>query len=112
VAAVPRPALDGGLRFGLIHGFGFASVLADLGLPQGALVLALLGFNVGVELGSWPSWRCSCRWPLRCAAPGSTAAGAGGRLAADRRDRCSSARAAPVSAARVSVMSSVGMACR
>lgn len=37
--------------FGLIHGFGFASVLADLGLPQGALVLALLGFNVGVELG-------------------------------------------------------------
>lgn len=37
--------------FGLIHGFGFASVLADLGLPQGALVLSLLGFNVGVELG-------------------------------------------------------------
>jgi HupE / UreJ protein len=37
--------------FGLIHGFGFASVLADLGLPKGALVLALVGFNVGVELG-------------------------------------------------------------
>ncbi|MCU6434971.1 HupE/UreJ family protein [Undibacterium sp. Jales W-56] len=37
--------------FGLIHGFGFASVLADLGLPQTALVLALVGFNVGVELG-------------------------------------------------------------
>ncbi len=37
--------------FGLIHGFGFASVLADLGLPQNALVLALIGFNVGVELG-------------------------------------------------------------
>lgn len=37
--------------FGLIHGFGFASVLADLGLPQSALVLALVGFNVGVELG-------------------------------------------------------------
>jgi len=37
--------------FGLIHGFGFASVLADLGLPQGALVLALVGFNLGVELG-------------------------------------------------------------
>ena len=37
--------------FGLIHGFGFASVLADLGLPQGALVLALIGFNGGVELG-------------------------------------------------------------
>ena len=37
--------------FGLIHGFGFASVLTDLGLPQGALVLALVGFNVGVEIG-------------------------------------------------------------
>ncbi|QYF91697.1 HupE/UreJ family protein [Massilia sp. PAMC28688] len=37
--------------FGLIHGFGFASVLADLGLPQGALALSLFGFNVGVELG-------------------------------------------------------------
>jgi len=37
--------------FGLIHGFGFASVLADLALPQGALVLALLGFNLGVEIG-------------------------------------------------------------
>ncbi len=37
--------------FGLIHGFGFASVLADLGLPQQALVLALIAFNVGVELG-------------------------------------------------------------
>jgi hypothetical protein len=37
--------------FGLVHGFGFASVLADLGLPQDALVLALLGFNLGVEAG-------------------------------------------------------------
>ena len=37
--------------FGLIHGFGFASVLADLGLPTDALALALVGFNVGVELG-------------------------------------------------------------
>ena len=37
--------------FGLLHGFGFASVLVDLGLPQGALALALLGFNLGVECG-------------------------------------------------------------
>jgi hypothetical protein len=37
--------------FGLIHGFGFASVLADLGLPQDTLVLALVGFNLGVEAG-------------------------------------------------------------
>ena len=37
--------------FGLIHGFGFASVLADLGLPQESLLLALVAFNVGVEVG-------------------------------------------------------------
>lgn len=37
--------------FGLIHGFGFASVLADLGLPSGSLLRALVGFNLGVELG-------------------------------------------------------------
>ncbi len=37
--------------FGLIHGFGFASVLADLGLPRDALLLALVGFNLGVEVG-------------------------------------------------------------
>lgn len=37
--------------FGLIHGFGFASVLRDLGLPQGALLIALVGFNLGVEGG-------------------------------------------------------------
>jgi hypothetical protein len=37
--------------FGLIHGFGFASVLTDLGLPKDALVLSLLGFNLGVEIG-------------------------------------------------------------
>ena len=37
--------------FGLIHGFGFATVLGELQLPQGALVRALLAFNVGVELG-------------------------------------------------------------
>ncbi len=37
--------------FGLIHGFGFASVLRDLGLPQNALLIALVGFNLGVEGG-------------------------------------------------------------
>ena len=36
---------------GLIHGFGFASVLVDLGLPGGTLALALFGFNLGVECG-------------------------------------------------------------
>jgi len=37
--------------FGLIHGFGFASVLLDLGLPASSLLLSLVGFNAGVELG-------------------------------------------------------------
>ena len=37
--------------FGLFHGFGFASVLGDLGLGTDHLVLSLLGFNVGVEIG-------------------------------------------------------------
>ncbi|MGQ0529862.1 MAG: HupE/UreJ family protein [Panacagrimonas sp.] len=37
--------------FGLIHGFGFASVLGDLGLPADLRVLSLLAFNLGVELG-------------------------------------------------------------
>ena len=37
--------------FGLIHGFGFAGVLADLGLPPDALLLSLITFNLGVECG-------------------------------------------------------------
>ena len=37
--------------FGLVHGFGFASVLSDLGLKGASLVLALVGFNCGVEAG-------------------------------------------------------------
>jgi hypothetical protein len=37
--------------FGLIHGFGFANVLRDLGLPTSGLVPSLLAFNVGVEIG-------------------------------------------------------------
>ncbi len=36
---------------GLLHGLGFAGVLGDVGLPEGELVPALIGFNVGVELG-------------------------------------------------------------
>ncbi len=37
--------------FGLVHGFGFANVLRDLGLPTTGLVPSLLAFNVGVEIG-------------------------------------------------------------
>jgi hypothetical protein len=37
--------------FGLLHGFGFASVLSDMGLPAGARVSSLLAFNAGIEAG-------------------------------------------------------------
>ncbi len=50
--------------FGLLHGFGFAEVLADLELPRSRLTPALFGFNLGVELGQlgvvaalWPGLR-------------------------------------------------------
>lgn len=58
VAAVDNiyPLLRGKRRvftflFGLIHGFGFAGVLAELALPVGSFVVALLQFNLGVEAG-------------------------------------------------------------
>ena len=68
--------------FGLLHGFGFASGLAQLGLPRGEIPLALLLFNVGVEIGQLAfvllvlllerSFRLlEVRWPLVVArAPG------------------------------------------
>ncbi len=37
--------------FGLIHGFGFANVLLEVGLPERQIITALFGFNIGVELG-------------------------------------------------------------
>jgi len=37
--------------FGLLHGFGFAGALAQIGLPHSSIPLALLFFNVGVEVG-------------------------------------------------------------
>lgn len=44
-----RPLLT--LIFGLVHGFGFAGVLNDVGLPDGMHLPALAGFNIGVEIG-------------------------------------------------------------
>jgi hypothetical protein len=44
------PWLMAGL-FGLLHGLGFAGVLAEVGLPPGDIPLALLAFNVGIEAG-------------------------------------------------------------
>lgn len=48
---LPGPRWAIAFALGLIHGFGFASVLADLGLPTSAFIVALGGFNLGVELG-------------------------------------------------------------
>jgi hydrogenase/urease accessory protein HupE len=39
------------IAFGLLHGFGFAGALAEAGLPAGQIPLALVSFNVGIELG-------------------------------------------------------------
>lgn len=48
---LPFPGWAIAFVFGLVHGFGFANVLLDLGLSNVTLAVALLGFNVGVELG-------------------------------------------------------------
>ena len=48
---LPRRRWQVAFAFGLLHGFGFASVLADLQLPTSALALSLFGFNLGVEIG-------------------------------------------------------------
>jgi hypothetical protein len=52
-----RPALA--FAFGLIHGFGFAGVLAEQGLPARGMVPSLLAFNVGVELGQLALVACA-----------------------------------------------------
>ena len=62
--------------FGLLHGFGFAGALAEVGLPQADIPAALFFFNVGVELGQlafvlvvlgllWISKRTKISWPTR-----------------------------------------------
>ncbi len=48
---LPRRRWMVAFAFGLLHGFGFASVLRDLALPRAELALSLFGFNVGVEIG-------------------------------------------------------------
>lgn len=56
--------------FGLVHGLGFAGALADIGLPQKHLFVALLTFNLGVELGqlivvvlACAVYRALAKWP-------------------------------------------------
>lgn len=50
-SAISRRPWTMALAFGLLHGFGFAGALAETGLPAGEIPLALLAFNVGIELG-------------------------------------------------------------
>jgi hydrogenase/urease accessory protein HupE len=63
------------LCFGLLHGFGFAGALTEVGLPQSDIPLALLFFNVGVEVGqllfvsgvivvTWVIKKMKLRWPV------------------------------------------------
>ena len=61
--------------FGLLHGLGFAGALAEIGLPAGEIPLALLFFNLGVEIGQlmfiaavlglrWAMRRLAIAWPV------------------------------------------------
>ncbi|MEE9543773.1 MAG: HupE/UreJ family protein [Thermodesulfobacteriota bacterium] len=63
------------LCFGLLHGFGFAGALTEVGLPQSDIPLALLSFNIGVEAGQlifvagvlvviWTINKIKIRWPV------------------------------------------------
>lgn len=56
--------------FGLVHGLGFAGALREFGLPQNNMLVALLTFNVGVEIGqlllvavAYPIYRALVGWP-------------------------------------------------
>ena len=71
--------------FGLVHGFGFAGILVEMTLPADRLVPALLGFNLGVELGQigvvlllwpllWAGRRFASQTTVRWAAEFSAAA--------------------------------------
>jgi hypothetical protein len=70
--------------FGLLHGLGFAGVLAEVGLPQGQFLTALVSFNIGVELGQLAVialaflavgiWGRSKRWYRSCVVVPASAA--------------------------------------
>jgi hypothetical protein len=64
LARSPHPArlrVAVAFAFGLVHGFGFAGVLAELALPPQQLAIALFGFNLGVEVGQLAV--VACLWP-------------------------------------------------
>jgi HupE / UreJ protein len=65
VARVARPVrlrAVVALLFGLVHGLGFGGLLMEVGLPAGRVIPALLGFNVGVEVGQLAV--VAVAWPL------------------------------------------------
>ncbi len=71
--------------FGLVHGLGFAGALKEIGLPENHLLVALLTFNLGVEIGqlmtvaaAWALWRAVSRWPSVALARTATLYGIGG----------------------------------
>jgi hydrogenase/urease accessory protein HupE len=91
--ALRRRAADAALRhrwvltfvFGLVHGFGFASVLRELQLPRAALAAGLVSFNLGVECGqvcivvvAFPLLRYLRRAPAFAPAASACVAGLGG----------------------------------
>ncbi len=93
--------------FGLLHGLGFAGVLAEMGLPDRHHLLALLAFNVGVELGqlavialvagALALWAASRGRPPGARAPG-VARHRRDRPLLDRRARAGALRPAPPAA--------------
>ena len=74
--------------FGLLHGLGFAGALAEIGLPAGEIPLALLFFNLGVEVGPAAVRRGGPEPALGAAPPRD-------RLAGLARARCPPTRSAP-----------------
>lgn len=68
--------------FGLLHGFGFAGALREIGLPEGEVPLALLSFNIGVEAGQLAFVACvlAVGWIVARAGPALRGALAPGRL--------------------------------
>ena len=83
--------------FGLLHGFGFAGALQDLGLPTGSLALSLAGFNLGVEAGQLAIVVVVPAAGVRAALDVDLpAARVRRRLGRDRRDRVGLARRACV----------------
>ena len=84
--------------FGLVHGLGFASGLVSLGLPQGDIPVALLLFNIGVEIGQLSFValmlllmrsfdQLEIRWPQPVHMMPAYAVGSSRRVLDDRPDR-------------------------